>query len=252
MDEPAFYKIRGWEDYQHYKYRNPPWIRLHKKIMESHDWIVWDDASRLLAIALLMLASEEHVPIFRNTEHSFGNSICRSGYIPNDKIYIQKRCRLDTSPDLKPLLDSGFLIDASTMLANAEETLASAPETMHQIQSKSSKRESNNISTFGKRGMKEKTVIDRGVKKFDPPSREMVLAYMLEKGVKDDVALRESKVLVEFYESKGWMVGKNKMASWRSAVAGWITRNNLATDMKKQWEEEDALRRAKELMDVPF
>lgn len=28
-----------------------------------------------------------------------------------------------------------------------------------------------------------------------------------------------------FYESKGWMVGKNKMKSWRAAVGTWQRRN---------------------------
>jgi len=28
-----------------------------------------------------------------------------------------------------------------------------------------------------------------------------------------------------FYESKGWMVGRNKMKSWTSALAGWEARN---------------------------
>jgi len=26
---------------------------------------------------------------------------------------------------------------------------------------------------------------------------------------------------IDFYESKGWMVGKNKMKCWRSAVRTW-------------------------------
>lgn len=29
-----------------------------------------------------------------------------------------------------------------------------------------------------------------------------------------------------FYESNGWKVGKNKMASWMGALAGWISRNH--------------------------
>ena len=27
-----------------------------------------------------------------------------------------------------------------------------------------------------------------------------------------------------FYESKGWMIGKNKMVSWKGAVGGWNSR----------------------------
>lgn len=34
-------------------------------------------------------------------------------------------------------------------------------------------------------------------------------------------------MFVAFYESKGWLVGKNKMKSWKSAIVTWEKRNNL-------------------------
>lgn len=30
---------------------------------------------------------------------------------------------------------------------------------------------------------------------------------------------------LDFYESKGWMVGRNKMKNWQAAVRTWVTRN---------------------------
>jgi hypothetical protein len=30
---------------------------------------------------------------------------------------------------------------------------------------------------------------------------------------------------INFYESNGWKVGKNKMVSWESAITGWHTRD---------------------------
>ena len=53
---------------------------------------------------------------------------------------------------------------------------------------------------------------------FKPPSVEEVQAYLDEKG--------ETRVgagaFVDFYESKGWLVGKNKMKDWKAAVRTWI------------------------------
>ncbi len=40
----------------------------------------------------------------------------------------------------------------------------------------------------------------------------------------------------DFYSSKGWMVGKNKMKDWRAAARNWISRNELplkSTTIKK-------------------
>ena len=57
-------------------------------------------------------------------------------------------------------------------------------------------------------------------KRFAPPSVEEVRAYIAEKGYTHVNA----DSFVAFYESKNWMVGKNKMVSWHSCVAGWEAR----------------------------
>lgn len=51
---------------------------------------------------------------------------------------------------------------------------------------------------------------------FTPPTREEVKAYCQErnKGVNPDK-------WYDFYESKGWMVGKNKMKDWKASVRTW-------------------------------
>ncbi len=51
---------------------------------------------------------------------------------------------------------------------------------------------------------------------FKPPTVEEVAAYVKEKGYSID-----AEQFVAFYESKGWMIGKNKMQKWRAAVATW-------------------------------
>lgn len=53
-------------------------------------------------------------------------------------------------------------------------------------------------------------------KRFTPPTVEEVEAYCTEKGYGVN-----AQRFVDFYESKGWMIGKNKMTKWKSAVATW-------------------------------
>ena len=31
---------------------------------------------------------------------------------------------------------------------------------------------------------------------------------------------------VDFYEAKGWMIGKNKMKDWKAAVRTWVKRDS--------------------------
>lgn len=56
---------------------------------------------------------------------------------------------------------------------------------------------------------------------FTPPTLEEVKAYCLERKNKVD-----AERFIDFYQSKGWFVGKNKMKDWKAAV--------------RTWEKEDA------------
>lgn len=59
-------------------------------------------------------------------------------------------------------------------------------------------------------------------KNFIPPSIEEVKEYLLSVGSKVD-----AEAFVAFYESKDWMIGKNKMKNWKSAIVTWEKRNGL-------------------------
>lgn len=52
--------------------------------------------------------------------------------------------------------------------------------------------------------------------RFTPPTVEEVKAYASEHGCKID-----AERFVDFYASKGWMVGKTKMKDWKAAVRNW-------------------------------
>lgn len=54
------------------------------------------------------------------------------------------------------------------------------------------------------------------VKRFTPPTVQEVKAYCLERG--NDI---DAQRFVDFYEAKGWLVGKAKMKDWRAAVRTW-------------------------------
>lgn len=62
----------------------------------------------------------------------------------------------------------------------------------------------------------EKPPEEKPQKRFVPPSVEEVREYCRKNGKNVD-----AEAFVAFYESKGWMVGKNKMKSWQSATTTW-------------------------------
>lgn len=65
-------------------------------------------------------------------------------------------------------------------------------------------------------------------KRFKPPSREEVQAYILEKGYRVD-----AERFIDYYTSNGWKVGKNPMKDWKAAVRTWA-RNGYDTNNKSQ------------------
>lgn len=60
------------------------------------------------------------------------------------------------------------------------------------------------------------TVVGGSKKRFAKPTVEEVRAYVQEKGYTFD-----PEAFFAFYESKGWMVGKNPMKNWRAACTTW-------------------------------
>lgn len=69
-----------------------------------------------------------------------------------------------------------------------------------------------------KENVKEKENIKENIKRkiFQAPTMEDVRKYCVERGNKVD-----PQSFIDFYESKGWMIGKNHMKDWKAAVRTW-------------------------------
>lgn len=86
-----YFIVKNWKEFQHYKDRNPPWIKLHYEILASETWVMLADASRVLLTACMLVASRNE------------------GRVPNNPDYIKRVAYLNTRPNFKPLIDVGFL-----------------------------------------------------------------------------------------------------------------------------------------------
>ena len=63
-------------------------------------------------------------------------------------------------------------------------------------------------------------VITNNNKRFVPPTLEEVKAYAREKSLTID-----AQDFIDFYESKGWLVGKSPMKKWQAAASRWARSN---------------------------
>ena len=120
------YRVKEWDTYQHYKDRNPPWIKLHFALLTSRTWVTLDDASRVLAVAIMLLASRTDGEV----------DASEAGL-----AYLQRLAYLNSPPDLKPLIDNGFLVplaDASNLHANARPETETETETEEETEERQS------------------------------------------------------------------------------------------------------------------
>lgn len=76
--------------------------------------------------------------------------------------------------------------------------------------------------------------VNKDIKRFTPPVFEEVKAYCVER--KNSI---NPQNFIDFYESKGWMIGKNKMKCWKSAVRNWESRTLVGEIMKGTKRKED-------------
>ena len=111
---PQYFRLVNLGKYQHYKHRNPPWIKLHASTLEDYDFGRLQDASKMHLCAIWLLASRT------------GNKI------PWDPEWVAKRINATAEVDLASLQDAGFieLIDvASKVLATCKQSALSETET---------------------------------------------------------------------------------------------------------------------------
>lgn len=107
---------RNWRDFQHYKDRNPPWIRLHRGLLDNKDFQRLPVASRALAPMLWLIASESVDGVI-NAD-------------PDDLAFRLRTTEKEISVALRPLMEKRFfepVQSASTVLAECSHV--AVPET---------------------------------------------------------------------------------------------------------------------------
>lgn len=122
---------KNWGIFQHYKDRSPPWIKLHRKLLIDRNYVTLPTASKALAPMLWLLASESKDGIF---DASFEELQFR--------LYISRK---DYDDGIKPLIDKGFFIIASGMLAECYQV--AIPETEGETEKETEKRQNNRRGT---------------------------------------------------------------------------------------------------------
>ncbi len=104
---------KNWASHQHYKNRLPPWIKLHRELLNDRSFMCLPLASKAIAPLLWLLASESE-----------------TGEFSSDIQELSFRLRMtekEIVDGLNPLIEKGFFIGASVVLADCQQL--ATPET---------------------------------------------------------------------------------------------------------------------------
>jgi len=113
---PQIIRVVNWHLYQHYKDRNPPWIKVYTRLIDgdSREFLRLKDEEKWHFVAIMMLASRQQ------------------NAIPNDPEWIEQRLRFRKPLNLAALEATGMIeiVDvASTSLAPREHIARPETET---------------------------------------------------------------------------------------------------------------------------
>ena len=134
----------------------------------------------------------------------------------SDNEEIEKPMVLENDENAKPMVSE---------LSENEKPMVSENS---QIQ-KPNVNENVNVNVNVNENDKEKEIKKEKAVRFLPPSLDEVAAYCRERSNGID-----PKQFIDFYQSKGWMVGSNKMKDWQAAVRTWEKRERKTLKPPKE------------------
>ena len=187
-----YIKVCNWQKYQHYSQRNPPWIKLHNQLLDNYNYGCLQDDSKLLLITLFMLASR--------TENN----------IPADLEWIKIKGGLRNEVNLEPLIKANFINYVATCKQDDSKMIATCNQV---VCTEKSRVEKSRVEKKREEGMARSLI-------FQKPSIDEISTYCQER--KNNV---KPQMFFDYYESNGWVVGKNKMKNWKAAIRTWEQRN---------------------------
>jgi hypothetical protein len=112
----SFFAVRNWEEFQHYKDRDPTWIKLYNRLLDDYAFGHLPDARKWHLIGIFLLASRHN------------------NRVPKDPHWVARKIGAHLPVDLALLERAGFLVTlddeeppAPLMLAPPEQV--ASPET---------------------------------------------------------------------------------------------------------------------------
>ncbi len=107
----ATFSVKNFAEFQHYKDRNPIWIKLYNRLLDDYDFGLLPDASKGHLLAIWLLASRH------------------DNVLPLDPKWVAGRINANSPVDLNILRDGGFIVfNQEDIIVLAERYQVAIPE----------------------------------------------------------------------------------------------------------------------------
>jgi len=201
------------------------WLRLDRNFFKRHDIRIIENMENgkdyVLFYMKLLLESIDHVGYLRFNELiPYDDSMLSTVTNTNIDI-VRSAVKLFRHLDLIEVLDDEtiYMTEINKMLGEAKST-----DRVHRFRDKQKQLAIETVRNVTETEIETKIELEKeieiDIKKknshFVPPSLEEVKVYCAERHNQVDASK-----FIDFYTSKGWMVGKNKMKEWKACVRTW-------------------------------
>lgn len=200
------------------------WIKLSRNILKCYLWEEKPFSRAQAWIDLLLLANHKDNKVLLGNELI---EVERGSFITSEVKLMQRWGwgKGKTRAFLLLLEKDGMIVKKSdrkkTTITIVNYSKFQDLQTTDGLQTDYKRTDSGLIADTNKNDKNDNNDKNKERAVFKPPTVEEVKAYCQERGNNID-----AESFVAFYESKGWMIGKNKMKNWKSAITTWEKRDN--------------------------
>lgn len=191
-----YLQVKNWESFQHYKDRNPPWIKLYNHLLDDFDFSCLPDASKAHLLSIWLLASR--------TENK----------IPNNSGWIGNKINATEEVNIELLVKLGFLEVNGSKNSKLQTSEQDASKVIHSAVQDACTEKRERESRVEGEGAKATSS-----KKFIKPTIEDVFAYMQER---NHNSRDEAERFFDYWESIGWVRNRTPMKNWKASVRTWL------------------------------
>lgn len=91
--QPEYLYVKNWSELQHYTKRNPPWIKLYRRLLKEGDFMHLGEIEQWQLVRIWLVSAEEHP----------------GGWVPNDQSWLRRMTGSLRALPVERFIDQGWL-----------------------------------------------------------------------------------------------------------------------------------------------